>query len=154
MDVFLVQMPFRLAVFGANRAEPLQAQYAYAHWYIGGHSLGGAVAANYAAAHGDRLSGLILLAAYPTKPLSETLTVLSIYGSEDGVLDPERVAAGRAYVPTAYTDSVIDGGNHAQFGNYGAQSGDGAAHIPAEEQQQRTVALIVKTLCLQVDAAA
>ena len=136
MDVLLVEMPFRLAVFGSDRAEELFPQYEYADWYIGGHSLGGAVAANYAAAHVDRLRGLILFAAYPSKPLDDSLVVVSVYGSEDGVLNMDKLAAGRAFVPGPYYEYAIDGGNHGQFGSYGVQSGDGTARISAEEQRQ------------------
>ena len=64
MDVCLVKMPFHLAFFGMNKAADVMHQYSYANWYIGGHSLGGAMAANYAADHGDRIRGLVLLAAY------------------------------------------------------------------------------------------
>ena len=47
-----------------------------------------------------------------------------------------------------YTENVveIEGGNHAQFGNYGPQKGDLPATISAEEQQARTVAAIEEFL--------
>ena len=38
-----------------------------------------------------------------------------------------------------YSEIVLGGGNHAQFGNYGTQSGDGTAKITVQEQQERTV---------------
>lgn len=94
--------------------------YEYENWYIGGHSLGGAMAASYAADHLDMLRGVVLLSAYPTDSLKEgELSVLSIYGSEDKVLNMEKVKEGREYMPSDYTEICIDGGNHAQFGNYG-----------------------------------
>ena len=142
MDVCLVKMPFRLAVFGAEKANDVLALYDHENKYIGGHSLGGAMAANYASEHGGQLSGVILFAAYPTKPLEDHLILLSIYGSEDGVLNMGKVSAGREYAPSNYFESVIEGGNHAQFGNYGAQKGDGTARISAEEQLQLTIELI------------
>ena len=144
MDVCLVSMPFHLAIFGANKAAAVIAQYDYEHWYIGGHSLGGAMAANFAASHGDQLTGLILLAAYPTKPLNKALLEISIYGSEDGVLNMEKIEAGKAYAPDDYREYVITGGNHAQFGNYGEQRGDGSAAISSEEQQQIAVRFIIQ----------
>ena len=67
MDVCLVKMPFRLAFFGISKASDVMAQYEYENWYIGGHSLGGAMSAVYAADHGDELKGIVLLAAYATK---------------------------------------------------------------------------------------
>ena len=143
MDVCLVQMPFRLAVFGANRAAQVMEQHNYARWYIGGHSLGGAMAASYAAAHGEQFSGVFMLAAYPTKPLDENTRAVIIYGSEDGVLNRARMEEAKQYLPDHSEICVIEGGNHAQFGNYGIQAGDGEAGIPAEEQQRRTVELII-----------
>lgn len=143
MDVCLVKMPFRLAFFGANKAGDVMADYDYEHWYVGGHSLGGAMAANYAAEHGAELTGLVLLAAYPTKQLDESLSVVSLYGSEDGVLNMENLAKGDAYLPKTALKCVIEGGNHAQFGNYGEQDGDGEASISAEEQQRKTVEMIM-----------
>ncbi len=102
------------------------------------------MAANYAASHGDQLTGLILLAAYPTKPLDKALLEISIYGSEDGVLNMGKIEAGKAYAPEDYREYVIAGGNHAQFGNYGEQRGDGSAAISSEEQQQIVVRFIIQ----------
>ncbi len=144
MDVCLVKMPFRLAFFGAGKAETVLAQYGHANHYVGGHSLGGAMAAKYAADHAEQLTGVILLAAYPTGPLRDPLVLMSIYGSEDGVLNREKVSDGRQYAPDRYAECVIEGGNHAQFGNYGEQRGDGAGRISAEEQQEQTVAYILR----------
>ena len=69
VDVFLLRAPFRLAFFVQNEAGELMSRYGYERWYLGGHSLGGAVAALYASGHGEGLDGLILCAAYPTRPL-------------------------------------------------------------------------------------
>ena len=144
MDACLVRMPFHLALFGRDRAVDLMEQYAYPHWYLGGHSLGGAMAAVCAAEHGEDLSGLILLAAYPTKELDDDLLLISIYGSEDRVLDMEKMEAGRQFAPDRYREHVLSGGNHAQFGDYGKQKGDGEAAISSEEQQKQTVSWIME----------
>ena len=146
MDVCLVKMPFRLAFFAEKKADGVIAEYDYARWYVGGHSLGGAVAANYAAERGDRLTGVILLAAYPTKALDGELSMISIYGSEDGVLNRAKLAEGAGYAPDNSAEFVIEGGNHAQFGNYGVQNGDGEASLPAEEQQSLTAEMIAAFL--------
>lgn len=67
----LVEMPFNLAVLDMNAADGIAEQYPdIDRWYIGGHSLGGAMAAAYAANHSGELDGLILLAAYSTKDLA------------------------------------------------------------------------------------
>ena len=143
MDVCLVEMPLRLAFLDIDKAETVMAAYDYPRWYIGGHSLGGAMAAVWAASNGDRIDGLILLAAYPTRPLDADLTEILIVGSEDGVVNGEKLREGAQYAPEDLTEAVIPGGNHAQFGCYGPQKGDGEAGISAEEQQAETVRLIL-----------
>ena len=148
MDVCLVKMPFRLAFFGLSKADAVMARHDYQRWYIGGHSLGGAMAASYAADHADRLTGVVLLAAYPTKALDEPLSVITICGSEDGVLNWAKLEAGRQYLPESARECVIAGGNHAQFGNYGPQAGDGQAVLSAQEQQRRTVEEILQFLLM------
>ena len=142
MDVLLVKMPFHLAVFGIDKANELIPRYDYSNWYIGGHSLGGAMAASFAAKHPSQLAGVILLAAYPTEKVDDSITVTTIYGSGDGVLNMKKLAEGKKYLPKNAGIYVIDGGNHAQFGNYGVQKGDGKAAISAEEQLKQTVELV------------
>ncbi len=134
VDCFLVRMPLNMAFLDMNAAARLQRAYPYSHWYVGGHSLGGACAALYAARHPDRLSGLVLLAAYATKPLSEELRVLVLYGSEDGVLNRKALEKGRRYLPASAAAEELTGGNHAQFGDYGPQKGDGVATVSRAEQ--------------------
>ena len=144
MDVFLVRMPARLAFFGSNKAdEALQETADYANVYIGGHSLGGAMAANYAAEHAESLDGVILLAAYSTKPLPNSLPVLSVYGTEDGVLNRGNYEKNLANVPNLQ-ECVIEGGNHAQFGSYGEQRGDGEASIDPGMQWNETAEAILE----------
>ena len=134
VDCFLVRMPLNMAFMDLNAVAAVQADYAYDRWYIGGHSLGGAMAAVYAAEHGEELSGLILLAAYATKPLDKHLAVLELHGSEDGVLNRDKLEQGRQYLPSSALAEELPGGNHAQFGDYGPQKGDGAATVSREEQ--------------------
>lgn len=143
LDCFLVRMPLHMAVLDMDAAGELQRQYAYEIWLLAGHSMGGAVAANYVEEQPAAFQGLVLLAAYPTHPLPEGLCLLSIYGSEDGCLDRESYEAGRVFWPDSAAELVIDGGSHAGFGCYGPQRGDGEALIPAAEQQERTAAAIL-----------
>ena len=132
----LVKMPFHLAVLDINAANGAAALApGVKSWYIGGHSLGGAMASSYAAKHASALRGVVLLGAYPTA--QSGLPLLTLVGSNDGVINREKLAA----VPDVIT---IEGGNHAQFGNYGPQQGDGTATITAESQQSETVAQILQ----------
>ena len=144
IDCFLIKMPCNLAFFGQNKAKKIMDSYEYDQWYLSGHSLGGAMASSYASGHMESLDGLVLLAAYPTKSLkSDSFSVLSIYGSEDGVLNMEKVEEGKGKMPADYTEICIEGGNHAQFGNYGEQKGDHTAGISRKEQQKQTVDAIL-----------
>lgn len=136
----LLHMPGNIAVLDANAADGVREQYpGVTDWYLGGHSLGGAMAASYAQKHPDEWKGLILLAAYSTGDLSASgLRVLTVRGTEDGVLNAEKYESLRANLPADCTETVIEGGCHAYFGSYGAQSGDGVPTVSPEEQQART----------------
>lgn len=141
----LVEMPFNLAVLDVNAADGIQQEYpGIEEWYIGGHSLGGSMAAAYLADHVEDYEGLILLGSYSTADLSATdLTVLSVFGSEDKVMNHEKYAGNKANLPADFTEFVIEGGCHAYFGMYGAQAGDGTPVITTEEQIRMTVENIV-----------
>ncbi len=132
----LVEMPFNLAVLDINAADGIIEQYPdIEKWYIGGHSLGGSMASSYLSDNADDFDGLALLGAYSTSDLSNTdLDVLSIYGSEDRVMNRKKYDANKGNLPNDVTEIIIDGGNHAGFGMYGAQDGDGVPKITAEEQ--------------------
>ena len=134
----LVEMPFHLAVFHQDAAQEVIDRHPEIQtWYLAGHSLGGAMAASFVSKHPDNIKGLILLAAYPIKELPENFPVLSIYGDQDQVLNKERYHAGISTVKNL-EEVVLSGGNHAQFGNYGVQKGDGTALITPEEQWEIT----------------
>ena len=142
MDVCLAKMPFRLAVLDRNAAKDIIEQYGYEKWYIGGHSLGGVMAADFAVRHSDLLEGIILLAAYPVKKIPSQLSELLLVGSLDQVINMDKVAEGRQYAPEYYEEYMIEGGNHAQFGFYGRQKGDGIASITPQLQIQETIGYI------------
>lgn len=140
-----VQMPFNFAFFDTDAAARVMAAYpSIEHWFIGGHSLGGVVASTWAAKHADQVDGVIFLASYPSDDLSGTdLRALSLYGSEDRVLNRESYEAAASKWPPSFTEMVIPGANHGQFGNYGVQAGDGTAAISAPEQWEETARAIV-----------
>ena len=144
----IVKMPLDFAIFDIGAAGKITGQFPQVKsWYIGGHSLGGAMAASYTARHQEDFEGLILLAAYSTHDLSDSgLKVLSIYGSKDGVLNMKRYQKYKKNLPSVgkgLTEIIIDGGNHGQFANYGAQKGDYMPEISRDEQQKITAEEII-----------
>lgn len=125
----LVTMPFRLAVFDIRAADEVYSRFpTVSRWYLGGHSLGGAMASSYVAGNEDKLAGLILLGAYPVN--DSPIPTLCVYGSEDIMLDRTKLVGVASQLE-------IIGGNHAQFGDYGVQEGDGVASITREDQQSQ-----------------
>ena len=139
VDVYLVQMPFNLAFFGQNIADDIIKNSNYSHYIMSGHSLGGVAASGYASKHD--VDGLVLLAAYPSEEIDKP--TLSIYGSEDKVLNLKSYNDARPLIKANFTEHVINGGNHAQFGNYGLQKGDGNAGINSTLQQNETTSEII-----------
>ena len=140
----VVEMPFRLAVLDVDAANSVKQHYQdISSWYIGGHSLGGSMAASHLAKNESDYKGLILLGSYSTSDLSASSTpVLSIYGSCDGVMNREKYSDSLSNMPNDFTEIVIEGGNHAYFGAYGEQKGDGAATLSPEEQASITASHI------------
>lgn len=140
IDVALVYMPFNLAFFGINEAsDVINDNKNYTSYYLGGHSLGGAMAGSYEAKDtSNKIKGLILLASYVTETQPSTVECLTIKGSEDKVLKLDKHAENKNYFSSRYEEYTIDGGNHGGFGNYGHQSGDGEARITNEEQWKIT----------------
>ncbi len=142
--VVIPPMPLNLAVLAPNEASSIIAAYpAIQNWVIGGHSLGGAMAAQYADQNPDAVDGLALWAAFPASgnDLSEqNLSVASIYGTLDGLATPAEVRAAQPQLPAATGWVAIEGGNHAQFGWYGPQQGDNEATISRVEQQTQAIA--------------
>lgn len=137
--------------FDAARADEPSA----AGWVVGGHSLGGVVAASEADdADSDATApatGLLLYASYPAGDISDSLTaaVLSVSGSRDRLSTPEKVDASRADLPPGAELTVVDGAVHADFGDYGPQPGDGTptiSHEDAREQISRTTLDFVRSL--------
>lgn len=148
--VVIVPMPLNLAVLAPERAEAVMTAFPQIRrWAIGGHSLGGAMAAQFAARHPEAVRGLVLWAAYPAEgnDLSrQDLAALSLYGSRDGLATVEEIEASRRLLPPETTFVLIEGGNHAQFGWYGEQAGDQRAQISREEQQQIVVSATLRFL--------
>ena len=141
----LLKMPFQLAVFDINAANrAISALPQITRWYVGGHSLGGVMASTFAASHTDTVEGIVFLAAYPSGDMADSgLRVLSLYGTEDGVLNMDSFQASKKKAPQDTVYLEIPGGNHAGFGSYGVQKGDNAALIFSDQQRKETAGAIV-----------
>lgn len=148
--VVIVPMPLYLAVLAPDAAADVLTTYPEVRrWAVGGHSLGGAMAARFCYTHPGAVKGLALWAAYPASDnnlAASGLAVVSISGSRDALATPAKIDASRPLLPVDTRWLEIEGGNHAQFGWYGPQDGDNAASIPRETQQDQVVAATVQIL--------
>ena len=150
--VAITPMPLNLAVLNSDAAADVITAYPeIKDWVIGGHSLGGSMAATFSDQNPDQIAGLALWASYPAESndLSDQLIeVSSIYGTLDGLATTEKVLAAKSLLPQNTVWVPIEGGNHAQFGWYGPQEGDYPATISREAQEAQilsaTLALLSK----------
>jgi hypothetical protein len=148
--VIIVHMPLNLAVFSPNAAQGvIDAHPEIISWAVGGHSLGGSMAAQYASISPSSVKALILMESYLASgnDLSKRqLIVLTIHGTRDGLVSSAQIDDSLKFLPPDTIRVEIEGGNHAQFGWYGPQPGDLDAMISRQEQQQRIVQATVELL--------
>lgn len=140
--VIIAKMPVNLAVMGVNAALKITGEFPGERWVLGGHSLGGAMACSLLDRDGESFEGLILMAAYSSGSVDLSAwdgAVLSITASKDQVLDWEKYEEAKSRLPLHSTFLNIEGGNHAGFGSYGEQKGDGDAEISGKEQHIQIV---------------
>ena len=146
----IVPMPLNLAILHPDAASDVIAAFpSVENWVIGGHSLGGVMAARFAHNNLDRIHGLALLAAYAEAHVDlrgSELAVAAIYGDRDGLVAVDEVEGSLERLPADTRVTKIIGGNHAQFGWYGEQSGDLPAGISREEQHAQVVAAILRLM--------
>jgi hypothetical protein len=152
--VVIPPMPLNLAVFDAEVASQVIDEYADVNcWVVGGHSLGGAMAARFTYLNPQEIDGLVLWAAYPASSndlSSSDLEVVSIHASEDGLADVDTILASQPLLPAATTWLLIEGGNHAGFGWYGPQPGDNPRTISRDAQQEQAISAtleLIETAC-------
>ena len=147
-EVIITPMPLNFAIFDSNAADEVISKFPnIKNWVISGHSLGGVMAAKYASENSN-IKGVIFYASYPQgdELKNSNIEVASIYGSLDGVADLEKIIGSKDLLPTSTTFVEITGGNHAQFGSYGEQSGDNPAEISADEQVEKAANASIKLL--------
>ena len=148
--VVIPQMPLNLAVFGVNIANDVIKSYPQISvWAIGGHSLGGSMATQFAYDNPSKIKGIVLLASYPPSGVNlsrSNLLVTSIHGTNDGLVSEAQIDDSLKLLPPSTVRVEISGGNHAFFGWYGNQTGDNSATISRELQQNQTVTASVQLL--------
>lgn len=147
--VAIVPMPLNLAVLNADGADAVIEDHPeIEHWVIGGHSLGGAMAGQYADQHPDAVDGVVLWAAFPNGDLSDQpdLATLSVYGTLDGGAGRFTSEETRATLPADTTFVTVEGGNHEQMGDYTGQPNDPPATISRDEQQAQVQAATLTLL--------
>ncbi len=147
VDVFLVKMPFCFPLFGIGKADDIyKDNNTYSNVYLMGHSLGGVCASKCLSATKYEYKGIIFLASYPDKKLDDKYKALSIYGTNDTVLNKKEYDKHTPCLPTGYSFKTIEGGNHANYGYYGNQKGDSKANITREQQIDITINYVMDLL--------
>lgn len=147
-EVIITPMPLNFAIFDSNAADEVISKFPnIKNWVISGHSLGGVMAAKYASENSN-IKGVIFYASYPQgdELKDSNIEVTSIYGSLDGVANLEKIVGSKDLLPTSTTFVEITGGNHAQFGSYGEQSGDNPAEISVDEQIEKAANASIELL--------
>jgi predicted esterase len=142
--VVVPEMPLNMAAFNPGIATEIIASYPdVSHWVIGGHSVGGAMAARYTGNHADVIDGLVIWASYP--PNSSDLSaldipVVSIYGSREQRVNDASVGARKHLLPDDTRYVRIEGGDHHQFGSYAVDPAAHRATISRESQHRQIIA--------------
>ncbi|AEN05009.1 hypothetical protein Halar_1260 [halophilic archaeon DL31] len=137
VTVFIPEMPLNIALLNTDVAGSIRTQHpSIQTWFVGGHSLGGVAACQYASSHD--VHGLVLFASYCNVDIrDESFAVLSVTGNADTVLDRENYQEAKTRFPPKTTTYEIEGMNHTQFASYGGQRGDSPASLSYDEAHQR-----------------
>ena len=148
IETWIPVMPFDLAVTGIDRADAIIAHVGNVPVVMGGHSLGGAMAADYASKHADKLVGMVLCAADPASNVTVAASwpVLSLRAERDGVAAAADVQGGLDRLPAGSKIVTIEGSVHAFFGRYGPQQGDGTPTVARADAEKQIVAAIATYL--------
>lgn len=137
------EMPINMAAFRPNTADDIIAAYPdIDRWVIGGHSVGGTMAAQYTHTHPDVIDGLVIWASYPANnaDLSDAeIPVMLIYGSKDPGVGDTEVAKREHLLPPDTSYVRIGGGDHHQFGSYVIKPEEHHATITRAAQQEEIV---------------
>jgi predicted esterase len=141
--VVVPEMPLNMAAFDPDVAGEIMAHYPdVSRWVIGGHSVGGTMAAQYANNHRQEIAGLVIWASYPAgnADLSGTdIPVALIYGTLDPRVNDAAVSQRKHLLPADTLYVRIDGGDHHQFGTYKIDPKNDHATIGRAAQHEQIV---------------
>ncbi|MBT4408301.1 MAG: hypothetical protein HOK84_09365 [Bacteroidetes bacterium] len=161
-QIVIVKMPANLAILNAEKGKWIYDDFSYVkRWVLAGHSLGGVSACRLVHEYPSFFFGLALLAAYPQESSDInwwSQTVLSIRGEHDALVSEDELDSNANFLPPAIKINTLEefpmnqdsktvyytipGGNHAYFGQYGDQKGDGEATITREKQIKELVNIL------------
>ena len=144
------RMPLNIAALKPRAADAVIAAHPeIQHWVIGGHSVGGTMAAQYTSQHSDEIVGLVIWASYPADSADLStldIPITLIYGSLDPAANADQVLPRRRFFPEEARFVRIVGGDHHQFGSYIVQPDERHATISVAAQHQQILAATLDVL--------
>lgn len=146
VTVVIMDPLLNMALFDTRSIEELAtAAPGVGEWVLSGHSLGG-VRACMLAAHPD-VVGLVLMGSYCANDIStESIPILQVLASDDGLIDEEALNTSAPLLPPSTQKMTLEGANHASFGTYGEQPGDGVATLSRAEVREQLTRLFMTLL--------
>lgn len=143
-------MPLNIAALKPQAADAIIAAHPeIQHWVIGGHSVGGTMAAQYTGQHSDEIAGLVIWASYPADSADLStldIPITLIYGSRDPAANAEQVLPRQRLFPEDARFVRIEGGDHHQFGSYVVPPDEHHATISRAAQHQQILAATLDVL--------
>lgn len=150
--VVVPKMPINMAVFNAEAADDIMAYFPEIQtWVLGGHSVGGTMAAQYTYKHPETVRGLVIWASYPAGNANLSnydIPVVSIYGTLDPRVNDESISERKHLLPESSQYIRIEGGDHHQFGSYRIKPEEHFATISRDSQQQEIIQATLNLMSL------
>ena len=145
--VIIVPMPLNLAIFNTGAANSVIDSYPnISTWNITGHSLGGASAAIFAENNPTKIDAIALWDSYPANSANlsdNSISAISIFGTTDNFPNTDNFNDQRYLLPEDTIFFPIEGASHAQFGDYGPQTGDIVPSISLSEQHEQVAEIML-----------
>ena len=145
--VIIVPMPLNLAIFNTGAANSVIDRYPnISTWIISGHSLGGTAAAIFAENYPTKIDAIALWDSYPANSANlsdNSISAISIFGTTDNFPNTNNFDDKKFLLPEDTIFFAIEGASHAQFGDYGPQTGDVVPSISLSEQHERVAEVML-----------